>query len=496
MTFTFVQRCAMAALSLSLVAGMPVQATQIQEIPVTTSLPQARLDFDAGQAALDRGDGQRANLLFKSAVAQDPTFVYAWLNIANSSLSAEEFNSALETARRNGASASEGERLLVDITLTFIDNDADERLKLSQDLVAKYPASPRAWINLGGVLGGLNRNVEARDAMQKAVALAPDMPLVHTALGFSYLFGDPKDYSKAEEQMLAAVALAPGEDNYQMNVGDVHRGENRLQLANADYGRAVNLDPTNAIALLKLAHINSFLGNYDEARRNYDKGIALATEQNLANFANFKMFTYLHAGDIDGAIAGLNRLATDIDTMDMPEDQRIGARILTYTNLAQICLHAGRYDDGERAITGLAAALRANAESVNKDEFTRNQEATIAYWQGQLDARRGDYAGALKEAKKYKELLEPDANPRKLENYHEVLGLVHLMQKDYAKAAAEYRQANLTVMYTKYHLALALDGAGQHAEARALFKEVGEWNFNTVDFALVRRDALRRASTA
>jgi len=493
MTLTIRWRCATAALSLALASGTGL-AAQVQEIPVTTTSAAARLDFEAGQAAADRGDAQRANALFKHAVTLDPSFTYAWLNVANSSLSAQEFNSALETARRNGASASEGERLLVDVALTFIDNDAEKRIVLSRKLVEQYPASPRAWLNLGFSLGSLNRNDEAREAMRKAEQLAPDMPLVQTSLGFQYLFGDPKDYAKAEQYMQAAVELAPGEDNYHVNVGDVHRGENKLELANADYARAVALDPNNGIALLKLAHINSFLGSYDEARRNYDAGIAAATEQNRANYANFKMFTYVHAGDIDGAIAGLNRLAADIDSMDMPEDQRVGARVLTYTNLAQITLHAGRYDEGERAIAGLAAALRASAASVNKDEFTRTQEATIAYWEGQLAARRGDYAAALRFAKKNKDLVDPDANPRKLENYHEVLGLVHLLQKDYGKAAAEYRQANLTVMYTKYHLALALDGAGQHAEARALFKEVGEWNFNTVDFALVRRDALSRAN--
>ena len=493
MTLTIRWRCATAALSLALASGL-AHAAQVQEIPVTTASAAARIDFEAGQAAADRGDAQRANALFKHAVTLDPNFAYAWLNVANSSLSAQEFNSALETARRSGASASEGERLLVEVGLTFIDNDAEKRLAISHKLVEEYPASPRAWLNLGFTLGGLNRNDEAREAMRKAEQFAPDMPLVKTSLGFNYLFGDPKDYAKAEQYMQAAVELAPGEDNYHMFVGDVHRGQNKLELANADYARAVALDPNNAIAVLKLAHINSFLGNYDEARRNYDAGIAQATEQNRANYANFKMFTYVHAGDIDGAIAGLNRLAVDIDSMDMPDDQRVGARILTYTNLAQITLHAGRFDEGERAIAGLADALRANAAQVNKEEFTRNQEATIAYWEGQLAARRGDYPAALRFAKKNKELVDPDANPRKLENYHEVLGLVQLLQKNYTKAAAEYRQANLTVMYTKYHLALALEGAGQHAEARALFKEVGEWNFNTVDFALVRRDALSRAN--
>jgi hypothetical protein len=48
-------------------------------------------------------------------------------------------------------------------------------------------------------------------------------------------------------------------------------------------------------------------------------------------------------------------------------------------------------------------------------------------------------------------------------------------------------------MYTKYHLALALQGAGQADEARKIFKEVGSWNFNSAGFALIRKDALARA---
>jgi tetratricopeptide (TPR) repeat protein len=492
MTLTIRWRCATAALSLALASGTGL-AAQVQEIPVTTTSAAARLDFEAGQAAADRGDAQRANALFKHAVTLDPSFTYAWLNVANSSLSRRSSTArsrpraatARARARANGCSSTSRSP---SSTTTPRSASCCPQARRAVSREPARVAQPRL------PLGSLNRNDEAREAMRKAEQLAPDMPLVQTSLGFQYLFGDPKDYAKAEQYMQAAVELSPGEDNYHVNVGDVHRGENKLELANADYARAVALDPNNGIALLKLAHINSFLGSYDEARRNYDAGIAAATEQNRANYANFKMFTYVHAGDIDGAIAGLNRLAADIDSMDMPEDQRVGARVLTYTNLAQITLHAGRYDEGERAIAGLAAALRASAASVNKDEFTRTQEATIAYWEGQLAARRGDYAAALRFAMKNKDLVDPDANPRKLENYHEVLGLVHLLQKDYGKAAAEYRQANLTVMYTKYHLALALDGAGQHAEARALFKEVGEWNFNTVDFALVRRDALSRAN--
>ena len=80
-----------------------------------------------------------------------------------------------------------------------------------------------------------------------------------------------------------------------------------------------------------------------------------------------------------------------------------------------------------------------------------------------------------------------------MENYHDLLGLISLSQKKYGEAVAEYRKADLTNMYTKYHLALALQGAGQADEARKIFKEVGSWNFNSAGFALIRKDALARA---
>ena len=81
-----------------------------------------------------------------------------------------------------------------------------------------------------------------------------------------------------------------------------------------------------------------------------------------------------------------------------------------------------------------------------------------------------------------------------MENYHDLMGLIHLEQGDYDKAVEHYRQANLTIMYTKYHLAKALDGAGNKTEAQKLFNEVGAWNFNSVGYALVRKDAIQRGS--
>jgi hypothetical protein len=92
------------------------------------------------------------------------------------------------------------------------------------------------------------------------------------------------------------------------------------------------------------------------------------------------------------------------------------------------------------------------------------------------------------------ELVAGENNPRKLEPYHELLGLIALRQKRYEQAVVEFRQADLTQLHNKYHLAQALEATRATDEANRLYREVAFNNFNTVDFALLRREALKKVS--
>lgn len=468
-------------------------ASGIEEIPVTTQSDMARMDFTAGQAALDRGDAPEANALFRAAIAADPDFTYAWINLAAVAFSTEEFSASLKRAAASAPKASDGERLLVEINERFLDGNLDRQLALARQLVEKYPKSPRAWLALAGVDFGLNHFLEQRTDIARAIELDPALMTAPFAMANSYLFNEPRDFALAEKFYRQAIALAPGEDNLYWALGDVYRATNRLEEARAYYERATLLDPHDGIALLKLGHVNSFLGRFDEARADYDQGIATAEAANKPFYASYKMFTWVHAGDASTAVRELEKLATEVDTMDLQDDQRSGAKAFALTNAATICLEKGMNDDAERVIDNLAGVLRGNAQAVGTDEFSRIQEAQIAYYEGQLAAHRGDFKEALSLAKRNAELVGAQQNPRKMENYHDLMGLIYFLQRRYAKAVEEYRQADLTNMYNKYHLALALDGARQKTEARRIFKEVAEWNFNTVGYALVRKDAQARA---
>ncbi len=123
------------------------------------------------------------------------------------------------------------------------------------------------------------------------------------------------------------------------------------------------------------------------------------------------------------------------------------------------------------------------------------KQISAAYWKGKLAARQGDYERAQAQAEEFASLAAADTNPRKMERYHELLGLIALQQGDNESAVAHYRQANLSTspgagdVKNIYMLATALQGAGRSDEAAELMQKVADWNFNSVWFAMLRNEA-------
>ncbi len=464
----------------------------VVEIPVTTDSEVALEVFRAGQRVMDVGRYQQANQLFEEATAADSGFAYAYLNTASTAASAPEFNENLQLASRHLDGKSTGERLLVEITETYFDNDAEKRMGLALSLIEEYPSSPRAWLTLASTQSGLNQHEAARESLSRALELDPDRLAVHFSIWGSYLFNAPKNFDRAAQAMERAIEIAPDEAKAHENLGDVYRAMKQLERAREAYTRATQIDPTLSVASLKKGHINSFLGNFDEARADYDVGVEGAIEQNRITYANYRAFTHLHAGDPRAALDELGKLLTGDQLATLPEIQASGAKIFTLTNQATIALHHKFWDEAESILQQRARVMRVSAQQVNHPDFARQQEANILLWESQLAARRGDYTTARSKAEEHRALMANDNNPRRFEGYHGLIGLIELLQGYYPEAAKQLAKSDLNMIYVKYHLALAEEGAGNSEKAKQLFREVAEWNFNSVDFALVRQDALQR----
>ncbi|MGI9238359.1 MAG: tetratricopeptide repeat protein [Woeseiaceae bacterium] len=464
-------------------------------IPLSASDPAAVSQYMAVRRLADRGDFIEANQAARKLTDEHPDYIGGWIMLGNTALSGEQFVKATRKANELSDSGTKGEQLWAAINMSFVTNNTAKGLKLGKKLVDAYPDAPRAWIVYSFLLAGDSQHSEARSAGEKALKLAPDQAVTHNNLGFSYLYNDPKDFALSEQHFQHAIDLDAGEDNYQVNLGDVHRAMGNLEAARNDYSRALEIDAENEVAAVKRGHVNSFLGNFDEARADYDTGIAAGQEGNQSTLANYRAFVNLHAGDYQAAVDELKRELDRVDTLEMPSDQKIGARTFLLTNITDICFNFAMLDDAQAAVTQLSASLAEAGANSGDENYARQQKATAAFWEGKLAARQGDSAAAKAKAEEFAALLADDDNSRKMERYHELLGLMALKQGDNELAIEHYRQANLSTspgagdVKNAYMLAKALRAAGNSEEADKLMNTVANWNFNSAWFAMLRKDA-------
>src|SRR5204863_368703 len=164
-------------------------------------------------------------------------------------------------------------------------------------------------------------------------------------------------------------------------------------------------------------------------------------------------------GDPAAAIDELNRLVASVDGLGVPDPK--ANKVAALTNVVVIATHTRNRAAAEQALTQLEPLLMQQADEAGNPAFKRGQQAQIAYLEGWTAARRGDYASAQKQADRITQLLAPDANPRKLEPMHQLVGFIALYQGKYNEAAAHLRQGNLLDPYIKYQLAVAMHGVSR-----------------------------------
>jgi len=339
-----------------------------------------------------------------------------------------------------------------------------------------------------------NDNLGARASNEKALELEENAPGALTGLSTNNLFGEPKDFAAAEEWANKFIAAYPDEAKGYEVLGDIKRAQDNLEAALEAYNNASRIDPTLELAAHKRGHVNSFLGNIEDARAAYDEAIAIAPAESKASYAVYKGFTNIHGGDIPAAIDELEALADQVGPMGTPDDQVKGLQVFALSSAAFAAMHAGLFDRAEPIVARRNALQMSIAEDVGTDDARRLQEANCQFFDGLLAAYEGNAEGAAAHANALADLVEGDDNPRRYEPAHWVFGVSALKAGDYAEAVEQLRQADYANnMFVRYHLALAEEGVGNTVEAKKLFTEVASFNFNSVGFALTQEDAAARA---
>src|SRR5204863_3193046 len=194
----------------------------------------------------------------------------------------------------------------------------------------------------------LNKNVEARASLEKALQLSPRFLLAHTDLGNSYLLSEPKDFQNALQHFQAAEALAANEPAMHDFLGDAQRALNNLPAARAEYTRGHELNPHDAGMLQQRGHVNSFAGDYAAARADYDSAMAIGRGNEKGFFAPFRAYVSAYAGDPAATVAELNKLVNDVDGMGLPDPR--GVKINALTNVALVAIHTKDFYAADAAL--------------------------------------------------------------------------------------------------------------------------------------------------
>ena len=152
-----------------------------------------------------------------------------------------------------------------------------------EQAVAIDPAHADAWAGLAGVYRVLtyDRVIDKRaglalqrDAVEKALALAPDFALAH--IRASQYYWDSGDEPTAERHFNQAAKLAPADPQVLRNTASIALDENDIAKAVEFQERAVGIDPLSARSRTVLAELLLATDRYSEAEEQLSKALELS----------------------------------------------------------------------------------------------------------------------------------------------------------------------------------------------------------------------------
>ena len=137
----------------------------------------------------------------------------------------------------------------------------------------------------------------AKTAVDTALKLAPDLPEAHLAKGHYYYYCQ-SDWDLALAEFAIARKGLPDDSDLLSFIGLVQRRQGNFEEALANIKRASELDPLNNNITIDLGETFTYMRNYTEAMRCFDRAISLAPD--AARPYGYKASVYLLSeGDIE-----------------------------------------------------------------------------------------------------------------------------------------------------------------------------------------------------
>ena len=267
------KRFLLSTLTVLLVTASLAQA---QQVPITTASDEARVHYVRGMHAMTFADFEKASAHFGAAVAADPDFALAHLNLAGLT-GGDEQAGHFRRAKAAGARASEAERQIIESFEADLDGDQDRRVALLASVAEDYPSDPLMMFFASFVEINRGNHADAVAAARRALEADPSFAPAYNAIGYAEL--RQGNHAAAEQAFREQIRLAPDEANPYDSYGEFLMSQGKLDEAERQFELALTKDPGFQISRDNLVRIAVMRASADH--------IATLNRQDLDAFVDF-----------------------------------------------------------------------------------------------------------------------------------------------------------------------------------------------------------------
>jgi serine/threonine protein kinase/Flp pilus assembly protein TadD len=298
-------------------------------------------------------------------------------------------------------------------------------IRLFQEAVKLDPNFAQAWayLSIGQSMGywlGTDpspaRLAAAKDALDRALAIDPNLPEVHLALGY-YRYYAQRDYAGALAEFQQAAKGLPNSADVIEAMASLQRRLGHWDEAVAEQRRAVELDPRDIHASFSLATTYRCLRRFPEALATVDRALAWTPANRDLGLVSMKAEIFLATGDLQAM------------------EPLLANPRLDPTLHAVYALFQRRYAEAiEILSTALTSETDRKAHNIERLLLGLSQERA-----GDVGAARATYRDAAQDFDSQLKKMPPDSFSASLT--HAFLGQAYAGLDDAASAVAEGEEA-------------------------------------------------------
>jgi tetratricopeptide (TPR) repeat protein len=455
-------------------------------VPITTKSEAARREYLTGRDLNERLRGAEAVEHFRKAIELDPSFASAHLALALVAPTPSEFESELARAVSHSTAASEGERLTIRAAESGNGGRPLAARETLQKVVKLYPADARSHFALGLNYMGQQEYPAAIEALSKAIAADPAFSPPYNQRGYAYRFNH--DPVRAESDFKTYIRLLPGDPNPYDSYAEFLLSRGRYEESIQNYRKALDLRKDFVPSNLGIAADLTYLGRFDDARKELDAYMKNARNDGQRVFGHWQTAAvYLNEGKYAEAAASIDRARA--------LNRGLGDPLAEYFDTLQqgtIWLEAGDLNKADatwkesEALLG-KAKMQESARDINHLVLDSNHVRLLI--------RKGQLSEAKSLLSKYKKGMSERGNVAGERRAAELAAEIALAEKRWDDAVQQLANGTPNNPYDVYLTGYALEQKGNHQSAATKFKETLEANqLLSLNYGFVRPKAMSSAT--